>query len=137
MEAITFTVVTLRKDTLTFVLMMIIAHGQKGEKMTDYISREAAIEAIENTDWYHINHSGELVHGANGNDDTPLYKADDVYKAIDAVPAADVVERKTGKWIKTDKHDIYYQSGYECSICGVLTTCHGNYCPNCGARMER
>ena len=65
----------------------------------DYISREAAIEAIENTDWYHINHSGELVHGANSNDDTPLYKADDVYKAIDAVLAADVVERKTGKWI--------------------------------------
>ena len=60
----------------------------------DYISREAAIEAIENTDWYHINHSGELVHGANSNDDTPLYKADDVYKAIDAVPAADVVEVK-------------------------------------------
>ena len=60
--------------------------------MSDYISREEAIEAIENTDWYHINRSGELVHGANSNDDTPLYKADDVYKAIDAVPAADVVE---------------------------------------------
>ena len=83
-------------------MMMIIAHGQKGEKMTDYISREAAIEAIENTDWYHINHSGELVHGANSNDDTPLYKADDVYKAIDAVPAADVVERKPCEWL----HDL-------------------------------
>lgn len=45
-------------------------------------------------------------------------------------------ERKTGKWIKTDKHDIYYQLGYECSVCGVLTTCHGNYCPNCGADMR-
>lgn len=45
-------------------------------------------------------------------------------------------KRKTGKWIETDKHDIYYQPGYKCSVCGVLTTCHGNYCPNCGADMR-
>ena len=45
-------------------------------------------------------------------------------------------ERKTGKWIKTDKYDIYYQPGYKCSVCGVLTTCHGNFCPGCGADMR-
>ena len=101
--------------------------------MSDYISRQAAIEAIENTDWYHINHSGELVHGANSNDDTPLYKADDVYKAIDAVPAADVVERKTGKWIKR-------ALGWKCSNCNLCTNDRGaddfNFCPNCGADMR-
>ena len=113
-------------------MMMIIAHGQKGEKMTDYISREAAIEAIENTDWYHINHSGELVHGANSNDDTPLYKADDVYKAIDAVPAADVVERKKGKWLETDSHEPCW---FKCDQCGRLHDFLDSYCPNCGCSM--
>ena len=105
----------------------------------DYISREAAIEAIENTDWYHINHSGELVHGANSNDDTPLYKADDVYKAIDAVPAADVVERKTGTWEQDNPF-----TKPRCSECGEpCFGLHGfdytltPYCPNCGSRMER
>ena len=43
---------------------------------------------------------------------------------------------KKGKWIETDKHDIYYQPGYKCSVCGILTTCHGDYCPNCGADMR-
>ena len=52
------------------------------------------------------------------------------------IVCGDFPERKKGKWIKTDKHDIYYQPGYECSVCGVLTTCHGNYCPNCGADMR-
>ena len=105
----------------------------------DYISREAAIEAIENTDWYHINHSGELVHGANSNDDTPLYKADDVYKAIDAVPAADVVERKKGKWKRAyldheamgKRPSIFY-----CSACNQCIAYPVNYCPNCGADMR-
>ena len=113
-----------------------------------YISREAAIGAIENTDWYHINHSGELVHGANSNDDTPLYKADDVYKAIDAVPAADVVERKTGKWISdTDDEPVVIKDGFPdkscyCSECREWLVASdeyavkGNFCPNCGADMR-
>ena len=57
-----------------------------------YISREAAIEAIEKTDWYHINNKGVLVHGANSNYDIPLYIAEDIHKAIEQLPSADVVE---------------------------------------------
>lgn len=53
---------------------------------------------------------------------------------IDEQPT--IEEHKKGKWLRTDKHDIYYQPGYECSVCGVLTICHGNYCPNCGADMR-
>ena len=48
MGAITFTGAPLRKDTLTFVLMMIIAAVRRGEPMSeDTISRQAAIDAIE------------------------------------------------------------------------------------------
>lgn len=60
--------------------------------MSDYISRAAAIEAIENTDWYHINQNGELVSGANSQEHEPLYRASEIYAALEEVPSADVVE---------------------------------------------
>lgn len=46
--------------------------------------------------------------------------------------------QKTGHWIR--KNDIctsrvqIYQ--YECSNCREINTFQGNYCPNCGAKME-
>lgn len=55
--------------------------------MSDLIKREDAIEAIEGTDWYHINRNGDLVSGAR-SDGTALYKAADVYKALEEVPSA-------------------------------------------------
>ena len=62
----------------------------------------------------------------------PLKRLNEIFAAMPPAQS----ERKKGKWIKTDKHDIYYQPGYKCSVCGVLTTCHGGYCPNCGADMR-
>lgn len=63
--------------------------------MSDLIRRKDAVDSIERTDWYHINKRGELVHGANGEDDVPLYKADDVYKAIDETPGVETVLQKS------------------------------------------
>ena len=57
-----------------------------------YISRQASIKEIENTDWYHINQNGELVSGANSQEHEPLYKASEIYAALEEVPSADVVE---------------------------------------------
>ena len=43
-------------------------------------------------------------------------------------------EQKTGHWIDTDN---YYQR-WKCSECGCHTRdAEPNYCPNCGAKMER
>ena len=58
--------------------------------------------------------------------------------AVDVLnaPAADVVERKTGKWIS------YIEDGYlECPFCGAATNCDGDeselhFCFSCGAKME-
>jgi hypothetical protein len=56
-------------------------------------------------------------------------------EALDRVPAADVVERKTGKWIS------YIEDGYlECPFCGAATNCDGDeselhFCFSCGAKM--
>ena len=54
----------------------------------DFISRKAAIEAMEDVDWYHINKDGQLTHGANSKEDEPLYKAEDVYKVLNDMPSA-------------------------------------------------
>lgn len=56
-------------------------------------------------------------------------KASLTTRLIDAQPTADVVEVKHGRWIK---HELYD----ECELCHVKTIYGGNYCPNCGARMD-
>lgn len=77
--------------------------------MTEYIDRDAVLR-----DW-------------------PLCdEPADAYHFIRGFPAADVVERKTGKW--EDKgHDNIYQ----CSVCSDLWMGIGGYrfCPHCGAQM--
>ena len=55
--------------------------------MSDLISRQAAIDAIENTDWYHQNANKDMVSGAS-NEHEAWYKAGDVYKALESVPSA-------------------------------------------------
>ena len=55
-------------------------------------------------------------------------------ETIDSVPAADVVERKKGKWmykkITTDLHVVG-----QCSVCKERRVID-NFCPNCGADMR-
>ena len=101
----------------------------------DLIRRSDAIEAIENTDWYHQNRNKDMVSGANSYEHQAWYKADDVYKALEAVPSAD---RPSGEWISNGKRI------YRCSNCGNYLDFDGvnagrgdaNYCPNCGADMR-
>ena len=57
---------------------------------------------------------------------------DDMLTYVEDFPAADVVERKVGRWIDDG----------DCAICSkcmkAYTTgaLYANYCPNCGARMD-
>ena len=87
--------------------------------MTEYIKREDAYAML--TDYYH--HSTKTQHMA-------------LKEALDRVPAANVVERKTGKWID------YTEDGFvECPFCQSATNCDGeiselHYCFNCGAELE-
>lgn len=106
--------------------------------MNDLISRAEAIEAIENTDWYHQNQNKDMVHGANDDEHQAWYKAQDIYKALEAVPSAD---RPRGHWI--DMADFE-----QCSVCHgthlkEVDTYYGkaiwiktDFCPNCGADMR-
>ena len=63
--------------------------------MSDLIRRSDVIEAIECVDWYHQNRNKDMVSGANSDEHQAWYKAEDVYKALEAVPKAD----KPQEWI--------------------------------------
>lgn len=102
------------------------------------IDANALVDAIEDIDWYHINAKGKLVDGANPANNTPIYKAFDIYNAIKNAPTVDAVEVKHGRWEKASETMPIYR----CSVCkernlfkngdNVLS----NYCSNCGADMR-
>ena len=53
-------------------------------------------------------------------------------------PTADVVEVVHGRWIEKEKYTFGIM--YDCSLCEnrILDNGHPwNYCPNCGAKMDR
>ena len=54
-------------------------------------------------------------------------------KLIDEIPAADVAPVRHGRWIM---HDDEFGLTCECSACHIETMGDGNYCPNCGAKMD-
>ena len=56
--------------------------------MDDLISRQAAIDAIEEVDWYHQNKNKDMVSGANSSEHQAWYKADDIYKTLEELPSA-------------------------------------------------
>ena len=75
--------------------------------MSDYISRQAAIEAL----------AGWKI--------SPI--------VLDPVPAADVRENVRGEWQDYEDHEFIY---HVCSICGYESVDQTEYCPKCGADMR-
>ena len=100
--------------------------------MDDLISRQAAIDAI-----YGCYIGGkEKVENAPIND---LY-AEGLADAVDAIWELPSVQptRPTGRWIDIqyfEADDTYYRP--KCPFCNTEPKEYSNYCPNCGARMER
>lgn len=56
---------------------------------------------------------------------------------IEKTPAADVVERKTAKWLHEQllPDNVYGHMVAECSACHEVRIVD-NYCPNCGSKNE-
>ena len=96
--------------------------------MKEYIEREAAIKAIEND-------CLELVY----------YTKEDAIQCVRAIPAADVVEVRHGRW--TIAEDDYYGLNIvKCSVCHEewcfeerddVFDLNYHYCPNCGSLMDK
>ena len=104
--------------------------------MTDYISREELIKALEtdyNSDWSGVE---EYVEGTRD-------EYDDVLTIVCGMKAADVQPIRHGRWIGINeycKKNGYIPSGmgiyYWCSECGKEEPKISDYCPNCLAKEE-
>lgn len=93
--------------------------------MAEYIEREAAIEeAIDAVD--------EWSGGYNP------HRAAMIRDGINTIPAADVTLARHGRWMTCKPYNPEF-NGYKCSECGARYQGFSpdNYCPNCGAKMDK
>ena len=108
---------------------------EKGKTMAkEYIEREKALEKVIEVKHHDPELSGVVLHR--------------YIKEIDLkdIPAADVAPVVYGRWIDIDssfwkpthRGDIpVFRKTYRCSECGRRTAIAENYCPNCGAKMDK
>ena len=98
--------------------------------MEENISRQAAIDAIENTDCELSSDSWDEL-------------TDAIMSLPSEQPTVDVVEVKHGYFIGTefdgyaDGYPVFYE--WKCSECGCIFEDEEptyNYCPQCGAKMD-
>jgi rubrerythrin len=78
---------------------------------------------------HYINSSYQFIHD--------FFRA--VFRRIYKAPTVDAVEVVHGRWekVKQDLGDGITTYRFGCSECGYLkNTLTGNYCPNCGAKMD-
>ena len=62
------------------------------------------------------------------------------HKIVASIQAADVAEVRHGRWNVVEALSNDIQTAGECNICGENISWFGklpNYCPNCGARMDK
>ena len=107
--------------------------------MTDYIDRQAAIDALEREKTYSTAYK-------DGYAQTDYFKqynmglADGI-KALNKLPTAEVGPVKHG-CLEWRKEKTIWQTGYYCSECQAFfgkdydMVKYFNYCPNCGAKLE-
>ena len=58
-------------------------------------------------------------------------------KRLDNAPTIDAVEVVHGRWIEHPDDRCSLFNGWECSECKqIVSGGRGNYCPNCGAKMD-
>lgn len=105
--------------------------------MAKYIDRDAFL--TQERAWYckncirRTNSNGKIVYEIGETPCRACY-IEDILDDVENCPAADVVERKTGKWVKISPAGIR-----ECSLChhSILTSDIDVYkfCFSCGAKM--
>ena len=123
--------------------------------MSDLISRQAAIDALEEPRKVPDSWTDEYAVGERAQ-----YEKD--VKALNSLPSAERREAQSsgceywdsesnfctlnrpsaerrGQWVSQEymsEIDSFIYTEYKCSNCGEISKKKSNYCPNCGARME-
>lgn len=111
--------------------------------MAEYIGREVAIAIIEEKQ-KELCPVGRYGRGYVYGSDREKYDAwDEIIDALENAPAADVAPVVHGRWIHSRYEDCSEQFELvKCSQCNheayamALYVHGGNYCPNCGAKMD-
>ena len=95
--------------------------------MKEYIDREATLN--ERPEGRNPGQVGKEEYNKGWNDCRSAF-----YKCITSMPAADVVEVRHGRW-KNGGNGLYDT----CTACGeeIYLAIPMNYCPNCGARIDK
>ena len=100
--------------------------------MAEYIEREATIELLRSI-------GSRDYRREKGT----IQEAIKMVSFSEYTPAADVVEVRHGKWVHSEiEDDDWGRTFHEwtCSVCGYSVGHNPtgeNYCPNCGAKMDK
>lgn len=97
--------------------------------MSDYIEREAALAYPIRKDKCDRKHANKHF----------IFGIESVIEFVENLPAADVAPVEHGHW--NDINPAVLKPGISwvcrCSLCGCPQDYKHNYCPNCGARMDK
>lgn len=94
--------------------------------MAEYIDKAVALSMREPP-------KSNRYYQTNNLDDAYEQGWDKALSCIEKISAADVAPVVHGRWIM---HDDEFGLTCECSACHIETMGDGNYCPNCGAKMD-
>lgn len=95
--------------------------------MAKYINREELVEWLKRI---------PLKDLSDGRGLCRIIMEEDFKRAIRTIPAGTIIDVDPvvhGRWIM---HDDEFGLTCECSACHIETMGDGNYCPNCGAKMD-
>ena len=127
----------------------LLKHGTGGLTMDEYIKRDAVHDLVRSLTKY-------AWASPVRNERRVTVDADDVQFGVDKIPSADVAPVRHGRWLDRPKNqglkdeeigtvgmvDGEPWSSCYCSECGEWLVASdeyavkGNYCPNCGAKMD-
>lgn len=89
--------------------------------MAEYLEREVATDAV----------TAVYYNTPNVNLSGAKFAA-----AINAIPAADVVEVAHGRWVTHYRSGTPVAEGYVSTCCDMWNNRKSDFCPNCGAKMD-
>lgn len=92
------------------------------EYMDEYIKREVL---------------SKIMNDIAGDETCPMNIAADIYYAVDCIPAADVEPVVHGRWITHYRSGTPVAEGYVSTCCDMWNNRKSDYCPNCGAKMDK
>ena len=97
----------------------------EGTGMNEYIEREAVLNLLEKIN--PVDFGSVFDYSLHGAVFECLREA---RYGVEDIPAADVAEVRHARWIKHEGYD-------ECEACHAKAIYGSNYCPSCGALMDK